>query len=56
MTRMTRTVSGLAVATWCLATLQLALPTQAQAAVNCSDFSTQAAAQNYYESVGDPRA
>jgi excalibur calcium-binding domain-containing protein len=55
MTRMTRTVLvGLAAATGCLATLLLALPTQAQAAVNCSDFSTQAAAQNYYESVGGP--
>jgi hypothetical protein len=38
----------------CVATLLLALPAQAQAAVNCSDFATQAGAQNYYESVGGP--
>jgi hypothetical protein len=55
MTRMTRTLSlGLSVAMGCLVMLFLALPQQAQAAVNCSDFSTQASAQNYYESVGGP--
>jgi excalibur calcium-binding domain-containing protein/thrombospondin type 3 repeat protein len=52
MTR--RTLVGLAVVTGCLATLLLALPAEAPATVNCSDFSTQAGAQNYYESVGGP--
>jgi hypothetical protein len=49
-----RALVGLVVATGSLATFLSALPAQAEAAVNCSDFSTQSAAQSYYESVGGP--
>jgi Excalibur calcium-binding domain len=56
MTRMIRTTVLLALgvaAAWAT-TLLLAQSAHAQAGVNCSNFATQTAAQDYYESVGGP--
>jgi len=56
MTRMIRrtVLLGFGGAAGLVTMLVLAASAHAQAGVNCSNFATQAAAQDYYESVGGP--